>query len=72
MTIGKPERATQDRVVALLRDALGYRYLGDWSTRVANSNIEETYLTVFLTRSGYTSTTRVARWPGRPTHGRCS
>lgn len=29
--IGKPERATQDRVIALLRDELGYRYLGDWA-----------------------------------------
>lgn len=27
--IGQPERATQDRVLALLRDELGWRYLGD-------------------------------------------
>jgi type I restriction enzyme R subunit len=26
MTIGQPERATQNRVIALFRDELGYRY----------------------------------------------
>ena len=40
-TVGQPERATQDRVVALFRDELGYRYLGDWTDRDGNSNIEE-------------------------------
>lgn len=27
--IGKPERAAQNRIIALFRDELGYRYLGD-------------------------------------------
>src|SRR6266571_3144483 len=38
MTVGQPERTTQDRVVALFRDELGYRYLGDWTDREGNSN----------------------------------
>ena len=33
--IGKPERVTQDRVVALFEQQLHYSYLGDWSDRVA-------------------------------------
>lgn len=41
LTIGQRERATQDRIVALFEHALGYEYLGDWSDRENNSNIEE-------------------------------
>ncbi|MES1243393.1 MAG: HsdR family type I site-specific deoxyribonuclease, partial [Acidobacteriota bacterium] len=52
--VGQPERATQDRVIALFRDELGYRYLGDWTDRDANSNVEEGPLSAWLTRSGYT------------------
>jgi len=51
--IGQSERATQYRVIALFRDELGYRYLGDWSDRAGNSNIEEKLLAEYLTRSGY-------------------
>ena len=53
MTIGKPERATQDRVIALFRDELKYRYLGDWTDRLGNSNVEETLLTTYLRKAGY-------------------
>ena len=53
MTIGQPERATQDRIIALFRDDLDYRYLGDWTDRDGNSNIEEGLLTAYLTRAGY-------------------
>ncbi len=52
-SIGQPERTTQDRVIALFRDELRYRYLGDWRDRDGNSNIEEGLLTDYLTRSGY-------------------
>src|SRR5260221_79527 len=53
-TVGQPERATQDRVIALFRDELGYRYLGDWTDRDGNSNIEEDLLSAWLTKCGYT------------------
>src|SRR4051794_31988524 len=51
--VGQPERATQNRVIALFRDELGYRYLGDWTDR-ANSNIDENLLTNWLTKRGIT------------------
>jgi len=38
--VGKAERETQNRLIALFRDELGYRYLGDWSDRDRNSKIE--------------------------------
>ena len=53
MTIGKPERETQNRVIALFRDELGYRYLGDWSDRPANGNIQVVLLREHLTKAGY-------------------
>lgn len=50
--IGKPERETQDRVLALFQNQLGYRYLGDWSDRT-NSNVEDGLLAEYLQRRGY-------------------
>ena len=55
-SVGKPERATQNRVVALLRDELGYTYLGDWTDRDDNSNVEEGNLAAWLTKRGCTAT----------------
>ncbi len=52
--VGKPERATQNRIIALFRDELGYRYLGDWTDREGNSNVEEALLTACLNKHGYT------------------
>src|ERR1700686_5055813 len=51
--IGKPERVTQKRVIALFRDELKYRYVGDWSDRPGNSNIEEGLLKDYLTSCSY-------------------
>jgi len=51
--VGKPERVTQNRVIALFRDELNYGYLGDWSDRADNSNIEEQLLADYLNRAGY-------------------
>jgi type I restriction enzyme R subunit len=52
--IGQPERATQNRVIALFRDELGYRTLGDWTDRPGNNNIEGGLLEAWLKKSGYT------------------
>jgi len=52
--IGKAERVTQNRVIGLFRDVLGYTYLGDWEEREGNSNIEEAELTRWLSKRGYT------------------
>ncbi|KRA52309.1 restriction endonuclease subunit R [Pseudoxanthomonas sp. Root65] len=50
--VGAPERATQNRIVALFRDQLDYTYLGDWSDR-DNSNIEEAWLGAWLRGRGH-------------------
>ena len=47
-TVGQREFLTQKRVVALFRDTLGYRYLGNWKYRPDNRNIEEVLLGQFL------------------------
>ena len=36
----KPERKTQDRVIALFTDRLGYAYLGDWRDRPNSTNTD--------------------------------
>jgi type I restriction enzyme R subunit len=51
--IGAPEKATQDRVIKLFTDQLGYTYLGDWKDRDDNSNVEEELLSNHLTSTGY-------------------
>ena len=54
-SIGQSERATQDRVIALFQDELAYDFLGDWTDRPDNSNIEETLLTTYLIKCGYSA-----------------
>lgn len=51
--VGQPERKSQNRVVALFRDQLGYEYLGNWSGRERNSNVEIALLTQNLKARGY-------------------
>jgi type I restriction enzyme R subunit len=52
--VGKPERETQNRVIKLFVDELGYRYLGDRSDRDDNSNVETGILSTWLKERGYT------------------
>lgn len=49
----KTERETQNRVIKLFQNELGYTYLGDWADRPENCNVEESLLTDWLIRNGY-------------------
>ncbi|AZM55221.1 restriction endonuclease subunit R [Streptomyces sp. WAC 01529] len=51
--VGQPERKTQDRVINLFRDSLGYEYLGNLEHRAANSNVDVELLTQNLRARGY-------------------
>ena len=55
-TVGQIERATQNRIVKLFEDELGYTYLGNWEERLNNSNIEEGLLSGYLIKNGYNTT----------------
>lgn len=53
-SIGKTERVTQDRVIALLQNELGYEYLGNWQDKRRTQPIEPERLKAFLIqRQGY-------------------
>ena len=56
LDIGKIERETQNRVVALFRNQLGYEYLGNWKDRLDNSNIEELEVRKYLSSRKYSET----------------
>lgn len=51
--IGTSERSTQNRIIKLFQENLGYKYYGDWTEREGNSNIEVSYLTAYLAEAGY-------------------
>lgn len=52
-TVGKPERATQNRIVKLFREQLSYIDLGNLEDKPDNSNIEVPQLTRYLSAKGY-------------------
>ncbi len=51
--IGKSERETQDRVIALFKERLDYTYIGDFQKREGNSNIEDALLIKNLRARGF-------------------
>ena len=51
--VGKAERITQNRVVALFQQELDYSYLGNWEYRQDNSNIEPALLGKYLQGCNY-------------------
>lgn len=54
--VGQIEKKTQQRVVKLFREKLGYEYLGDWSDRIGNRNVEPEILTNWLKKRGVDET----------------
>lgn len=51
-TVGQIEKKTQQRVVKLFQQQLGYDYLGDWAERPNNANIEPELLRDWLLKQG--------------------
>ncbi len=51
--VGQPEFTTQEKVIAFLRDVLGYTYLGNWKDRANNRNIERELVEDWLVRQGH-------------------
>lgn len=51
--VGHNEEITQQRVIKLFRNELGYRYLGNWIDRPDNGNIDEELLLKYLQKQGY-------------------
>ena len=51
--VGQPERATQNRVVSLFAERLGYDYQGNWAQRDNNANIDIGLLAQNLRARGY-------------------
>ncbi|MCG2710824.1 MAG: restriction endonuclease subunit R, partial [Candidatus Omnitrophica bacterium] len=54
--VGQIERATQNRIVALFRGRLKYKYLGNREERADNSNIEDIEVSKYLSSRGYNDT----------------
>ena len=50
--VSDKERATQERVIALFQQELGYEYLGNWASRDNNRCVDEQILSHWLTGRG--------------------
>nr|MBJ6930486.1 restriction endonuclease subunit R [Vibrio cholerae] len=66
--VGQKEKLTQQRVIKLFTQELGYRYLGDWTDRANNRNIEEELLSKWLSERGVSAAliARALRQPDKP------
>ncbi len=53
MNVAQKERKTQDRVIKLFQEKLGYTYLGNREDKQNNSNVEEDLLRKFLKKKRY-------------------
>jgi hypothetical protein len=51
-TVDQVEKKTQQRIVKLFREDLVYDYLGDWTDREGNANIETALLHAWLKKRG--------------------
>ena len=58
--IGDIERKTQNRVIKLFQEKLGFRYLGNFEYRQNNSNIEQDILLEGLRNGKITSGTKMS------------
>ena len=47
------ERLTQNRIIKLFKEQLGYVYYGNWEKREHNSNVEQEILAESLRKRGY-------------------
>lgn len=61
-TVGQPERATQDRVIALFRDERRYRDLGDGADRLGNSHMGHVAQSTMV---------KTSRWPDSTSGATC-
>jgi type I restriction enzyme R subunit len=52
-TVGQLEIETQERVIRLFTETLGYRFHGNWKDREENANVEEEHLSEWLRLQGH-------------------
>ena len=52
-TVGQRERATQDRVIALFQEQLGYTYLGNWEDEERSRPVENELIQAYLKKMRY-------------------
>ncbi len=51
--VGKPERATQNRIIKFFQQELGYEYLGNWENELRTMPVEDRLLEQYLKDADY-------------------